>query len=72
MWGKALQPHPGSLTKMPQLINHVYSKYRTRECLHVDYMCTLVLSMDKSHILLIGKLRPRETEVVQASDQGLN
>lgn len=38
----------------------------------MDYIGTLVLSLDKSYILLVGKLRPRETEVVQVTDQGLN
>ena len=57
---------------MLQLTNHIYSGYRTREWLHTDYMCTLVLHMDKSPILLMGKLRSRETEVIQVSDPVLD
>lgn len=34
----------------------------------MDYIWTLVLDVDKYSILLMGKLRPRETAVVQVSD----
>lgn len=57
--GRELQPHSQLLSKMLQLINSVYRGCWTVERLHMDYICTLVLHIDKSSILLIGKLRPR-------------
>lgn len=56
-------PNKGTL-----LMHHVYNRYRTRGRLHMDYIWTLVLDVDKYSILLMGKLRPRETAVVQVSD----
>lgn len=47
---------------MLQFLSHIYSGCGAREGLHRAYLSTLVLHIDKSSILLIGKLKPKKRQ----------